>query len=426
MVLRQSNVIPMNLPSGLSISQQTSKARVPRKPSHTFLINQKPYELTPFFIAPVLAGETMKNLLLQARVVSSAVKNPLIGHHIEHYFFYVKLRDMVDSGDIVEMLMDTTAGSGVNRASAGDAMMYVSQGACDWFKMATDAVLKAWFRDEGDNTSHVGATTGLPMVQWSNHKSLFESLVVDSDLETANLIEQPFPEHEQAYNQWLFMRQNQLTEMTYEDYLGTFGVRLTKAEEGKPELLRFTKNWSYPSNTVDAEGAINSQLSWSIQERADKDRFFKEPGFVVGYTVARPKVYLANQKQAAVSVLDSALSWLPATMKENAYSSLKRILGTDTATSPIVTGDTPSNSVWDETEPLWVDVRDLFVYGDQFTNLPQNSDNFAVPPEDINTFFGKKYPSSAALQLIGKDDKLDYKSDGIVSLNVLGTQIDMT
>ena len=91
---------------GLSISAIGQKARVPRYPKHTFNIIQYPYEITPFTIAPVLAGETLKNVLLQCRTVSTPLENRLIGHHLGHYLFYVRLRDLADSDDIVAMLMN--------------------------------------------------------------------------------------------------------------------------------------------------------------------------------------------------------------------------------------------------------------------------------------------------------------------------------
>ena len=46
-----------------------------RAPMHTFAVRQKPYQIVPFCLAPVLAGETLQNLLMQARVVTDPVKS---------------------------------------------------------------------------------------------------------------------------------------------------------------------------------------------------------------------------------------------------------------------------------------------------------------------------------------------------------------
>jgi hypothetical protein len=69
-------------------------------------------------IAPVLPGETMKNLLLQARVVSDPIKNPLIGWWCEFYFFYVKHRDLDDRDVFTEMMVNpATTTSSLNEAT---------------------------------------------------------------------------------------------------------------------------------------------------------------------------------------------------------------------------------------------------------------------------------------------------------------------
>lgn len=411
---------------GLSLSTATQKARVPRYPKHTFSVIQRPYEITPFFIAPVLSGETLKNLLLQARAVSTPLENPLIGHHLEHYLFYIKLRDLSDAEDLVEMLMDTTA-SGVDLAS-GDSVYYnVKSGAPKWVEMCLNSIVTHYFRDEGDTASHVGSVTGLPLAQWTNYKSLMESMIDAADMETDTAADTvPFPEYEKEYATWEFMRQMQLTEVSFEDYLGTFGVRTPDAEIRRPELVRMIKNWTYPTNTLDGDGTINSQASWSVAERADKDRFFKEPGFLFGVTVHRPKVYSSLQIQSAVSVLGDAFSWLPALMKDQPFTSLKTIAG-DAAALPYSAASSPTGGQLDSDEDYWVDVRDLYLHGDQFVNHTPGADvNNSVPAEDLTDFHGKKYPSSAGLQLIGKSDTLTVKQDGVVSMNILGTQIDAT
>lgn len=411
---------------GLTLSSAVQKARVPRYPKHSFSIVQRPYEITPFMIAPVLAGETQKNLMLQARAVSSALENPLIGHHLEHYIFYVKLRDLSDAEDLVEMLMNPTASGPVDKAGSTNTELYVRSGAPNYVKMCLDSVVKHYFRDEGETASQVGAT-GLPLAQWTNYKSVIESLIDDADLVTDAVTDaQPYAEFEKEYATWSFMRQMQLTEVSFEDYLGTFGVRMTNAELNRPELIRMVKNWTYPTNTLDGDGTINSQASWSVAERADKDRFFKEPGFIFGVTVHRPKVYIATQDQASVSLLSDALSWLPSMMKETPHASLKQVLG-NAADNPISSGATASTGKLTDASKYWYDVRDLFIHGDQFVNHAQGGDvNNAVEPKDITDFHGKKYPNVANLQLLGKSDALTVKQDGMVSLNILGTQIDAT
>jgi len=429
MVMNSKIQIISGQAQGLTIANSVRKARVPRRPAHTFNLVQYPYEITPFMIAPVLAGETMKNLLLQCRTVSTAMENRLIGAHLEHYFFYVKLRDLGDADDLVAMLMDTgsAAETAVNKASGTSVYKYVRSGAPDFVNMCLTSVVNAYFRDEGDTASHVGSVTGLPMAMYTNKRGILDSLIADADMPTDTVVDTTaFPDFEQEQNAWAFMRQMGLTELSFEDYLGTFGVRSDDKAESRPEVIRMVKNWTYPTNTLDGDGTINSQCSWSVAERADKDRFFKEPGFIFGATIARPKVYLGLQDQASVSLLGSAFSWLPAMMKDTPFTSLVKELGNSPAV-PFKSADIPAGGELDEDLNYWFDVRDLFLYGDQFVNRTQGAAvNNSIVTEDLTDFHGKKYPSSASLQLIGKSDTLTYESDGIVSLNILGTQVDNT
>lgn len=422
---------PHILPSGLSIQGVSRPKRVPRTPKHTFNIVQYPYELTPFMIAPVLPGETMKNLLLQCRTISTAVKTPLIGHWLEHYFFYVKLRQLDDGADLKAMLLDSDNTPATDTAAADSQYLYVKSGAPDFMQMCLDKVTEHWFRDDLDVSnaySPVGATTGLPIVQWENiKKSVFNSLIKDNTLQqgTGDITgtAQDLSEFERLYQSWEYMRMAQMTDLSYEDWLATFGVKTEATEKpDEPELIRFTRNWSYPTNTVDGSGNVNTQMSWSIQERADKDRFFKEPGFLIGLTVARPKVYLSTQNQSAVSLLNHAFSWMPALMKDNPETSLRKILTTDTDISPLALGAT--GDVILNTDEYWLDVRDLYVYGDQFINHTGNHN--AVKSTNIDSNLGKNYPDATTLQAIGVGNTLSYSSDGIVSLNILGTQMDVT
>ena len=79
--------------ANVQVANLAQQRRVTRRPQHTFQLRHRPWEIQPFMLAPVLPGETMQNLLLQARVVTDPIKNPLIGWWCEHYVFYVKHRD---------------------------------------------------------------------------------------------------------------------------------------------------------------------------------------------------------------------------------------------------------------------------------------------------------------------------------------------
>ena len=209
--------------------------------------------------------------------------------------------------------------------------------------------------------------------------------------------------------------------MSFEDYLRTFGVHMP-ADEGlhRPELIRYVKDWSYPSNTIDpSDGSPSSAVSWSVAERADKDRFFKESGFLFGVSVTRPKVYKKDIDEAGVHLLDDALAWLPAILRDDVATSLKQI---SSGTGPLATKYAASD--------YWVDIRDLFIHGDQFINYATSeTDKNLIDLLSADTNQSMKYATEASIQALFFDTVTPnyyVHQDGIVSLNILGTQVDHT
>ena len=56
--------------SQFSIVNSARVNRKTRSPQHTWAVKQRPFVITPFMIAPVLPGETLKAGVMQARCVS--------------------------------------------------------------------------------------------------------------------------------------------------------------------------------------------------------------------------------------------------------------------------------------------------------------------------------------------------------------------
>lgn len=391
--------------------------RVMRRPSHTWHVRHKPYVIQPFMIAPVLPGETMKNLLLQSRAVTDPIKNPLIGWWLEYYVFYVKHRDLAGRADFVEMMLQPGYDlSSYNRAT--DVDTYHGGSGLDWTWECLKCVTDNYFRDEGeDYTDH--QIDSMPIAK-INNQSWIDSLIKETDAqsgegsETASSADTA-SDLDDLRIQWEHLRAMNMTTMDYEDYLRTFGVRTQAEEHHRPELIRFIRDWAYPANTVDpTDGSVTSAVSWATSERADKDRFFKEPGFVFGVTVARPKVYLSKQTSAAVSMMTDALSWLPAIMRDEPATSLKQL----------ATGAEPFGG---STQAMWCDIRDLFLYGDQFINyaLTDAASNMAALPAvaGTNNFYVSETDTDGLFNSATVDN---IDQDGIVSMKILGTQVDQT
>jgi hypothetical protein len=411
----------------VSFAGTPSVGRKLRKPRHTHQVRHRPWQIQPFMIAPVLPGETLKNLLLQARVVTDPIKHPLVGWWIEYYYFYVKHRDLAERQAMMDLVMTNTALTALNAVAKLET--YHAAGMPDFSQLCLNRVVDTYFRDEGEATL-AGAIGNLPSASiaqdtWLDSvKAASTNPATDPKLpgqkgEAADDVLSGFTAQ---YQQWEFMKQEKLTDLTYEDFLKTYGVKgaavAAVIDEHKPELLRYVRDWSYPTNTVDpVSGVPASAVSWAVAERADKDRFFSEPGFIFGVTVARPKVYLNKQLGSGVDMLSDAFSWLPAVLSDDPYTSLRQFANN---AGPLAGNVTDSAG-------YWVDVRDLFIYGDQFVNMPLNATEAAM----VNlpsVVLQKRYASSvdADFQFVTPATKGLVRQDGVTQLQILGRLSDET
>ncbi len=325
----------------VSVVGQPQTARETRRPTHTFNLRHIPYQIQPFFIAPVLPGETMKNLVMQARVVTDPVVNPLIGWWLEYYIFYVKHRDLNIRDQLTDMVLNPSFDptTPVDITEAADLKYFHVSAGINWARQCLERVVEEFFRNEGEAWDDF-TVDGMPSCSinsntWLdsavNHADISGAADTDIAVDVSQSTGTPFEVTaatvsaeavDDGMRMWEFQRMNNLTELTYEEWLQTYGVRIPTVDEHRPELVRFLRDWSYPSNTIDpSDGSPTSAVSWSVAERADKDRFFKEPGFLFGCTVARPKVYLEAQTGSAVWFMDNAYSWLPAVLRHDPNSS---------------------------------------------------------------------------------------------------------
>lgn len=392
--------------------------RVTRRPRVDFQLKTRPWQLQPFCILPVLPGETLKNALWQARVISDPVKHRLLGAHKEYWLFYVRLRDLQGSEDFEEMMLDPNKDMSSFR-SAADVKYYHKYGI-NWLKLGLDKIVEHYFRAEGEG---VFTIDGMPARSFGND-NWTDSLLNDSDfapIEDVDVDEDgdgtiTVGEIDKAQRNFALMRQFGLTEMDFDDYLRTFGIRVAPAESDKPELLRYESDWQYPTNTVEPSTGVPT-TAWAISPsgRADKDRFFKEPGFMIGVTCLKPKVYMSRQGGSVTGLMDSALRWLPAMMRDDPYTSMVNV---ETATKD----NGPLNN---PTQGYWFDMRDLLLYGEQFVNFAFAAGDGGIA---LPTVAGqKRYPDLTMAQSLFADaEKSFILEEGVASFTILGSQRDTT
>jgi hypothetical protein len=394
MVGRSSIVtLPMVGADGrLELETQKRVGRKLRKPSHPFYLSFRPYQITPFCLAPVLPGESMTNALIQARIVTDPIKNPLIGWWAEYWLFYVKLSDLKDDfAELTDMLLKNTEPTNWSASSSG--WMKDPAAGYNYLRACVSRVTQTYFRDEEEcppTGAYSGTNAGPFLDNYPQAKCLMnnalQSLTGDADVPRTEVEELPgegydaLPSHlsgfADQFAQWKEMVAMRMTEATFDDWVKQFGVRVPREEQEElhiPELIRYLRDFQYPSNTVNpATGGVKSAVSWSVAERADKDRFFKEPGFILGVCTARPKVYLKNHTRTVTQYMNDAYSWLPAVLQPDPYTSLKKFTA----------GNGPVPAM---TDAYWIDLRDLFMHGEQFTNLIGGDINGVTVPVPATT-----------------------------------------
>lgn len=398
----------------LVVQDMPRQRRALRSPHHPFSIRSKPYAIVPFCIAPVLPGETLKSINWQSRIVTDPIKAKLVGWHSEFYWFYVKHRDLAERDTLTAMMtnpgQDVTSIDDVTTST--DWYHGGATNNINWVKLCYIAVIEEFFREEGENwnTATIAnyAAARIPQNGWWDSYQTVTAEAADDVSVTVGVDDVvTMSELDEAMQQYELLRMQGLTTQTYEEYLMTYGVKPEQTQVNKPELLRYTKSWQYPTNIVEpTTGVPTSAVSWSIQERADKDRYFREPGFILGLYVARPKVYLSNQRGHMAALMNDVYKWLPATLS-NPRASMKLIDNANAVTNGL-------------TEDFWMDFRDLMVYGDQFVNFSLTDTEYgavALP----TAAGGFKYPTSTMTDALFSGTTYLVRQDGLATFQILGS-----
>jgi hypothetical protein len=402
-----------------------STDRVGRYPKHTFNTVSMPFSVTPIGIAPVIAGETLTNLFMESRVITDPINNPITGWKKEYFFFFVKATTIY--GDAIRNMFVDFEGaptdlSVTNGAAANSLAYYTAKGGVPYLELGLKKIVDTYFRDEGEAWNTPALINGYPAAQ-IRENSWMDSLL-DKDLvpEGAQLdTAADTGDLQRLISAYETLRTMGLANITWEEYLGTFGINFdTPAELDRPELLMHTSDFQYPSNTINpADGSPSSAVSWVFRQGENKKRkFFREPGFVIGLTVTRPKVFYTGLAGNMAAHMSRAWDWMPELLLGIGGSTLKAF---DAGTGPL--GDRTT-----DTDKYFADMKDLLLHGDQF----QNRAAFNVVPAVASAINGVplpdvalnwRYPLEAHVQSFFKSAGFDkIREDGYFSLTIRGKQ----
>lgn len=402
----------------MSLIQKLSQGarRRTRSPEHDFHLRHRAYVIQPFMFHPVRPGETLKSILWQSRAVTDPLANPLMGWHLEYYFFYVQLQDCVSVGTedtALAPLWDPTksfsdAGSfGGQAARLEMCTSAEAVHASDVTYKAYQRVVEEYFREDGETWNNAWKMSGALAFARRNRKDAFESRgtsVAISDV-TVNIADGlTVSELMDSFAQYAMMIDvGGGAVSTFEDYLASQNQgRYTDIKRAyRPELIRVVKEWSLPTNTVDpATGTPTSAVSWGISARADKDRYFREAGYIVGVTLARPKTLLSLNNDPA-GYMVKGRHWLPVQYMHDANAGI---------VTPGLGG---------------FDTRDLFDRGSQFINMVTtgsykfNQGNWVSI--DGTTSFAGVYPVEADINanVWKASANNNVRQDGKIQMNIL-------
>lgn len=409
-----------------SLQSLAPTSRRHRRPKHKFQVRTRPYAITPFLIAPVLPGESLQSYYAEAREVTDPIKSPLIGWHSHFFLFYVKVRDLNERDTLDDLFLAPTA-SVVALNEAASVPFYHRGGAPNYTGLCLKRVTETYFRDEGEawNAAMIG---DYPAAQFRDQgwmDSLIDTTVMAEGAGNP-AVDATTPEAlDKMMDAYEYLRAMNMMDMDFEDYLKTFGVRIPKSELHKPELIESWSEFQYPSNTVEpTTGVPTSAVSWVHKSIKRKKTFFREPGFLFGVHLLRPKVYFGRQYGSLTHHLDQGLSWLPAIMKDSPETSLREFTGGAAGNGPLSNGSAPASP----TNGYWIDMRDLFLHGDQFVNFALSAGDanlMGVPTQAL----ARKYLTGAdvdALFTAPGDGKNLVRMDGFTSFDILGMQVDFT
>ena len=378
-----------------------------RYPKHSWHIKFRPFQLQPMCIAPVSAGDTVKSLRFEGRVLSDPVLDQIAGWWSEMYWFYVRFSNL-DEYDAAQRLAVTPADNLAGLITAASAYtMHNGQGP-DWLAMCMKPIVYNYFRGES-GTWNEYLLDGVPAAGVVG-QSWLDTITLNSDLPSPAATD----DYSGHWTHYEALRKAKLVTMDYPEYLASQGVAVPEqllqplAVKRRPELLRYTRQFSYPANTVKEDGSGTvAAVSWVTAERMDRPIYCDEPGFIVGISLVRPKVYRKGQVACGVSVLRDARTLAPPMLEDAPQESLYKITGT--GVGPVTKGAAVD---------YWLDTQGVYVLGDQFFNTTAGP-QVTLPN---STTMAKTYPLDAEVKALFVNTTSGYycRSDGMASLSITG------
>lgn len=338
------------------------KTRHRRSPNFPLAGTVKPFGLYPLYMHPVLPGETLQNLTTKIRMISKPIKHPLAGCWLETWVVYIKFTD-IDRA-LGQMFIDDTYPTTGFTSAINNPRYFVKAGQIDWARRCTERVASSFFVHDNEALTIIDT---VPQVKLSNN-SWYQNLSFrPAGVVAANL---PGEGADVQLTGFQMLQMMNMTELTYENYLKQFGVQSIVSGIGEPEILRYTRSWTQPVNTVEpTTGAPSSAFVWSEEINMDKPKRFDEPGFIIHLAAVRPKMYQGALPYSMVGNLWGFQDWFPVYNLDLPEGGVRLITSADAVIAPAAVTLGPFDLLYDH--------RDLLSHGEQFVNATTHP--FALP-----------------------------------------------
>lgn len=337
-----------------------ARSRKDRTPNFPIAGVMKPYGIYPIWGHPVLPGETLEECRIKWRVLSKPVKHPLVGAWCDTWLCYVKFTD-IDRALGNMFISDSYSTAGWT-AGANKPRMFTKSGQIDWFTNCVNRITQAFFLHEGET---IITNDGVPMAKLNNNSWYQNLMLKPATVTVANLPGDPAGVDTQLTG-FQVMQMMSMNEITYESYLKQYGIQSVATGIGQPEILRYSRSWTVPVNTVEpTTGAPSSAWVWSDEIKSDKPKRFDEPGFVIMIACIRPKMFMKALPYSMVGDLWGFSDWFPAYNLEDPAAGVRQIVSNDPVIDQTYVTGGPLNLLYDH--------RDLLNHGEQFIN------NFDAP-----------------------------------------------
>ena len=399
-----------------------TRRRIQRQPSFPVAGGIRPQGLYPVMFTPVLPGETLEAATYKATYVSSPLVSPLSGWWLETWLYYVRLTDI--DRELGQMFIGQLTSSAAYQAPSNRARYFTKAGQIDWCYLATEVVHNHHFRDEGEVRRDIDT---VPMIKRVN-TDWTESAIDEASLSGSEAALGTAEDVTPQLQAFLMMRQMGMSALSYEEYLKTYGVASVKVEEGEPELLAYRRYWTLPSNVIDpATGLPTGSAYWRVDEKAEKPKLFKEPGFLISFHAVRPKLFDGKQRYSRSASLWGFRDFIPSYTLTDPTAA---IYNRDPHDLPEFSGTGST----DNAVEIYFDHRDLLSHGEQFINSASritppvaNGRSFAASSE-VQDIRGQ-YPTQADIDALFSSATASHRVvdyEGIYQTRIKGHIQDFT